>query len=538
MSQPAESTMPSLEPLDVTRGSSGPPRAGSSQFPFALKSPIDGAALSDVVVTPLASLEGMLSAAREAQPLWAAVPLDERIRIIGKVKSRILDRAEEVAKCLNREVGKPEEEAILGEVLPTADGVDYWCAHIEDLLEPEELELDGTSYPRKSGVTTREARGVVALISPWNLPVALPLRTLVPALLAGNAILFKPSEVSPRSGQLVFELFDGILPKNVVQIIQGGGALGAALTAMDVDLVCFTGSVETGKKVALACALRLSPCSLELGGKDAAIVLADANLERAANGVVWGALMNAGQNCAGIERVYVEASIAPAFTAKVTELVLGLRMGVDVGPLTTKMQQNIVVGHVSLARSEGGRILAGGQAVGRGYGYAPTVMAIESDETPLMKDETFGPVIPIAVVANADEAIARANATRYGLTASVWTKNVKRGLEIGKKLRAGVVTVNNHSFTGALPGAPWSGHGETGYGITNSPLALDALTRPRFTLVDRNSATREMWWYPYTPALRTVALSLATLRSDSKGIVEKARALFRLVGGFMLRWRV
>jgi acyl-CoA reductase-like NAD-dependent aldehyde dehydrogenase len=536
MPEPVESTMPSLEPLDVTRGVAE--RGLVSQSPFSRTSPIDGALLPDVEATAIADIPAVLSAAREAQANWAAVPLDERIRIVAQVKSRILDRAEEFARCVEREVGKPDVETLLGEVLPTADGVDYWCEHIEELLGSRELELDTRIYPHKNGVTTREPRGVVALLCPWNFPVALPLRTLVPALLAGNAVIFKPSEVSPRSGQLVFDLFERLLPKNVLQIVQGGSATGAALSAMDVDLVCFTGSVEAGKKVALACAERLALCALELGGKDAAIVLADANLDRAANGVVWGALMNAGQNCASIERVYVEASVAPAFTAKVAEIVLGLRMGVDVGPLTTKAQQATVDSHVSRARAEGARILAGGQVLERGYGYAPTVLTVTSDATPLMRDETFGPVVPIAVVQTVEEAIARINASRYGLTASVWTKNVRHGLAIGKKLRVGTITINNHAFTGALPGAPWSGYGDSGYGITSSPLALDALTRPRFTLVDRNRAKREMWWFPYTSTLRTIALSLAILRSETKGAVAKARALLALVSALLLRFRV
>ncbi|MEO8799566.1 MAG: aldehyde dehydrogenase family protein [Polyangiaceae bacterium] len=496
--------------------------------PFAATSPIDGEALDAVLATPLADLPAMVQKAREGQQTWGALSPYERIKVLRAVKDRVLDRAARFADVVHREVGKPKVEVVLGEVLPSADVVVYWCDQIEELLDPTDVTLDSLSYPGKSGTLYRDPRGVIALITPWNYPVALPLRSLLPALLAGNAVLFKPSEVSPRSGALVQELFEGLLPAGVLQIVQGGGDAGAALSASDVDLVIFTGSVATGRKVAHACAERLSPCSLELGGKDAAIVLADANLDRAANGVVWGALTNAGQNCAAIERVYVEKSIADAFRAKVVEVVKALPAK-DVGPLTTEAQRATVVKHVADAQEKGGKLLAGGEKAEKGYGYSPAVLSVDDDANQLMTDETFGPVIPIAVVDNAEQAIERANASRYGLTASIWTKKVRVGEALAKKLRAGVVTINNHAFTGALPAAPWSGQGETGYGITNSPLALDAMTRPRFVLVDKNKAKRELWWYPYTPTLETIAYTFCVLRSGTSGIFKKLGAIFTLI---------
>jgi acyl-CoA reductase-like NAD-dependent aldehyde dehydrogenase len=487
-------------------------------------------------------VSAVVARARAAQPAWAALTVAERVRRIRPVKDRVLDRAEAIAAVVCEEVGKPAVEALLGEVLPSADVVQYWSKTIEELLEPNDLELDAMAYPGKDATLEREARGVIAVIMPWNFPVALPLRTLVPALLAGNAVVFKPSEVTPRSGALVAELFAGILPDGVLGLVQGAGEVGAALCGADVDLVVFTGSVATGRKVAHACAERLVPSSLELGGKDAAIVLADANLERAANGVVWGAMMNAGQNCASIERVYVEKEIVEEFTEKVRDVVAKLRPGVDIGPLATTAQRAVVAWHVAEAKAAGATIVEGGAEVDDGDGkptreYAPTVVRVQDDDTALMRDETFGPVLPIAVVDDVDEAIRRANASRYGLTASLWTKDRKRALVLARKLRAGVVTINNHGFTGALPDAPWSGHGETGWGITGSPLALDALTRPRLVLADRSRGASELWWYPYTPALRTVATTMATLRSSTQGLVTRLQALFRLVGAMLARAR-
>ena len=488
--------------------------------------------------TPSSDIGSVVAAARKAQPEWAALEPSARAVAIAPVKDRVLDKAEHISKTLRDELGKPEVESLLAEVLPSGDVVDFWCKSIEELLVPTPVELDAVAYPGKTGSISRAARGVVAVIMPWNFPVALPLRTIIPALLAGNAVVFKPSEVSPRAGAIVAELFEGLVPKGVLGLVQGGAEAGAALCEADVDLVVFTGSVRAGRKVAHACAERLIPCSLELGGKDAAIVLADANLERAAQGIVWGAMSNAGQNCAAIERVYVEKPIADKLTKRIAEITKSLRFKEDVGPLATEAQRGIVASHVDDAKkTTGAKVLAGGERLDEGFGYAPTVIELTTDDTPLMRDETFGPVLPIRVVESVDEAITHANDSKYGLTASIWTKKLEKGRELAARLRAGVVTINNHAFTGALPQAPWSGYGETGYGITNSPLALDALTRPRFVLVDASRQKRELWWYPYTPALRTIATSFAKLRSRTTPIVDKARALFSLIGAFIARMR-
>ncbi len=531
----ASATAPAEAPTPAPTADAAPaddPAAGRPATPaptLAEPTPSKG-----IPFTRPADVAAIVARARAAQPAWAALPIEDRIRALRKVKDRVLDSAEAIGAEVHRETGKPDIEAILGECLPTADVVDYWTRSIEEMLVPTEVDIDRVAYPGKTGWTFREARGTVALITPWNYPVALPLRTLVPALLSGNAVVWKPSEVTAGSGALVAALFEGLLPDGVFGVAHGAGDVGQALAEADVDLVVFVGGVATGKKVAKACAERVSPCSLELGGKDAAIVLADANLERTANGVVWGALTNSGQNCGAVERVYVVSSIADAFVEKVKAEVARLRPGFEVGPMTTERQREIVAGQVADEVARGGKVVQGGDTSRRFI--PPIVVRVDSDASILMQEETFGPVIPIAVVADAEEAIARANASKYGLTASIWSKNTDAAEKLAQRLRAGVITINNHAFTGAMPGAPWSGYAHTGSGVTNSPFALDALTRPRFVLTDTSGAKRELWWYPYNSGLRQVALSMALLRSRSTGLFAKIAAVFALVGGFLKRF--
>lgn len=478
----------------------------------------------------------MVARARAAQPAWARTTAHDRAALIAGVKKRLLARAEEIAALLRQECGKPIEEAALAEVLPNADLVDYWTASIEELLEDTPVDLDPLAYPGKSGRVRRDPRGVVALITPWNYPVAIPLRTLIPALLSGNAVVFKPSEITPRAGALVASLFDGLLPEGVLQLAQGGADVGAALIEAGVDLVVFTGSVATGKKIAVACAERLIPTSLELGGKDAAIVLADCNLERAARGVIWGAFTNAGQNCASIERVYVERAVADRFVERVVALTRELRPGVDTAVMTTARQHAVARRHLDEAVAAGAEVLAGGArgAEEGSLAFPPTVVKLEGGDTPLLTEETFGPILPIVVVESADEAVERANASRFALTTSIWTKRYAEAQEMARRLRSGVVTINNHGFTAAIAAAPWTGTGDSGHGVTNGPHALAELTRPRFVLEDRNGAKQELWWYPYTPALRAVAFAMARARGGA-GFFGRIAAFFQLLSALPRR---
>ncbi len=471
---------------------------------------------SETSEAPEHHLSDVVARAREAQEKWAALGLDERAYRLRAVGTRVLTRAEEIARTIRDETGKPETEALATEVLPVADIVDYWTHQIESLLEPADIELDPVVYPRKTGRIERVPHGLLAIITPYSSPLFLPLRHVIPALLAGNAILFKPSSRTPRTTNLIVSLFADVLPPDLLTVLVGGADVGRELIRAGADRVFFTGSMASGRDVAVACAREFVPCSLELGGKNAALVLDDAPIERTAQGIVWAAFAGAGQSSASVERVYVVRAVADKLTERIVAVTKTLRPEVDYGPLATEERVAIVSRQLEEAVRQGAEVLTGGAPDTTGARiFPPTVVRLSHHAATLLREETFGPVLPIVAVDDVDKAIELVNASPQRLTASVWTGRTRRGRSLARRMRVGVVTINHHGFTASIPAAPWSGVGHSGNAVVHGPLALEGYTRPKVTLTDGCRRSRELWWYPYDDTFRRLLLQTARMRSGS-----------------------
>jgi acyl-CoA reductase-like NAD-dependent aldehyde dehydrogenase len=469
---------------------------------LALDSPVDRRRIGELEIDGSADVDRAVHRARAAQPAWAAREVGERAAILRAAVDVIVARRAEIADTVRAETGKPRAEALGVEIVPACDFLTHWTARAGRDLRTHRQRLHGYLRPLKKLYIQYQPLGVVGVITPWNAPFVLTLNPVVQALLAGNTVVFKPSEVTPQSGEWVARvLHEAGVPEDVVQVLRGDGETGAALVGSELDKVCFTGSVATGREIAAACARRLLPCTLELGGKDAMIVCADADLERAAAGAVYLSMFNTGQVCMSIERIYVVDSVADEFIRLVMEKTSKLTCGpgdTDIGPLFWDRQLDIVACHLDDAKAKGAELVVGGaRSAGNGLYFQPTVVVGATHDMRLMTEETFGPVAAIMRVADEDEAIRLANDSKYGLSGSVFTKDPAKARRIAARLDTGSVVHNDAAVIYGVPEAPFGGRKDSGLGQVNGIDALRGFAYAQPVLIDRWQPKRESIWYPY-----------------------------------------
>jgi succinate-semialdehyde dehydrogenase/glutarate-semialdehyde dehydrogenase len=466
-----------------------------------------GRVVAEVRATPVEGVPEIMARAHAAQREWAARSIESRCAALRKLRDAIYEHRDEITQVISLETGKPHVEAVFSELILALDTTDFLARRASEWLRPERVPHHNIAVKAKTGWLQFEPHGVIAVISPWNYPFSIPISEIVPALAAGNAVLLKPSELTPQVGALIEKIGAAAnLLGGILQVLQGGGALGAAIIEAKPDKVCFTGSVATGRRIAEACARLLIPTVLELGGKDAMIVLGDADLDMASSAAVWGAFTNCGQACLSVERIYVDASIAEQFRRMCVEKTGKLRLGpprdadAEIGPMIRPSQMEKVEEQLRDGVAKGARILAGGRRradLGPSF-FEPTVVANVNHSMKLMREETFGPVLAIAAVHSADEAIALANDSEFGLSASVWTRDSELGKAVASRLRAGSVMVNDVASYYGVCEAPHGGSGASGWGRAHSRLGLLEMVRVKYVDVDRMPRTPKSWWYGYS----------------------------------------
>jgi acyl-CoA reductase-like NAD-dependent aldehyde dehydrogenase len=471
-----------------------------------VENPATGQVIGTVPDLGAQAVAELAARGRAAQPEWEAYGFEGRARVMRRAQKWLMDNSERVVETIVSETGKTYEDAQFAEIAYAANAFGFWAKEGPSYLADERVKSSQLLVKGKRLILRYRPLGLIGVIGPWNYPLTNSFGDCIPALMAGNSVILKPSEVTPLTSLLLAEgLRECGLPENVMQVATGRGPTGAALVE-HVDMVMFTGSTRTGRKVAEAAAGRLIPVSLELGGKDPMIVLSDADLERAANFAAYYSMQNAGQTCISIERVYVEEPVYDEFVAKVTEKVRALRVGkpegpgtVEVGAITFPPQLETIKDHVTDATAKGARVLVGGKEVeGPGRFFQPTVLVDVDHSMKIMTEETFGPTLPIMKVRDAEEAVRLANDSPYGLGASVFTRDAEKGEAIARRLEAGAANVNDALINYTVLELPMGGAKASGLGSRHGAGGIRKYCSQQAIVVTaRMAMKREVHMYPY-----------------------------------------
>lgn len=493
-------------------------------------SPSTGEIIDEVSLAGEGEIEKALQAA------WEGVGKEVPRKLFSRLREVLSRRAEEVAELIAREQGKPVTEALAAEIYPSLSYIAFLEEKGEEFIRDKEMPPEEPMFSDRRGRLIVKPTGITLAISPWNYPFAIPFLDIVASIFASSPVLFRPSSLTPLVGLKIAELFQeaGFPPFSLQVLITTHGDAERIIRDPRVSTVMFTGSLEVGKKIGTIAGEELKRAVLELGGKDAMVVFEDANLERAVNGALWAGFMNAGQTCASVERLIIHHEIAPSFLKALRNKVKKLRVGdplndgVDMGPMVSENQREKVLSMLS-----SGEILAGGNPIeGKGFFMEPTLVYEPPEDSPLWQEEVFGPVISIKTFKTEEEALRLANNSKYGLTASVWTKDRERARRVSEKLEAGVVTVNDHLSSYAEPSAPWGGVKGSGLGRTHGSFALREVLQPKYIMEDFSRRKKLLWWFPYGKRSRKIMLLASRMlygKSKLKALLELLPYLGRLL---------
>ncbi|HVE68786.1 MAG TPA: aldehyde dehydrogenase family protein [Solirubrobacteraceae bacterium] len=508
-------------------------------------SPATGELLGAVPTVAPEGVQGIVDEVAQVQPFWAQLPLVERGRHLRRAAQVILDEIDDIRDLIAREQGKPRTEAYLMEIVPTIDAL-HWVADAgPEVLGDEKVPFPQPYFKTKRGRFAYEPLGVVGVIAPWNYPWTIPLGEVAMALMAGNGVVLKPASLTCLIGERIRQVFERAgLPEGIVRTVHGGGAVGQALVESSVAKVFFTGSVEVGRGVGETCARAMKGSVLELGGKDPMLVLADAHVPNAVSGALWGGFANAGQTCSGIERVYVMREVADRFLAGVVagakRLTVGDPLSYDtqVGPMVSRDQFETVRELVDDAVENGATLECGGPVEVPGLDgdfYAPAVLTGVTHDMRIMREEIFGPVLPVMVVESEDEAVALANDSEFGLGASIWTRDRPRAERMAREIESGMVWINDHMYSHGACQCAWGGVKDSGLGRAHSKFGFYECVNVKL-IATEPGWVRNFWWHPYDETLargiRATAKLLYSARDADRqaALREGAGPLLKLAG--------
>jgi acyl-CoA reductase-like NAD-dependent aldehyde dehydrogenase len=489
--------------------------------------------VGQVKATPIGEISKKVEAARKAYYSWKQVTLKERVKILRRMQQLLLERSEDIAKLITAEMGRPYTESLVIELQASVDLMGYCASQANRLLRDRPLHLHHLLFKRRKSLLDIQPLGVMGIITPWNWPLLIPLGFILPAILSGNAVVFKPSELTPLVGEEIRKIcIDAGIPEGVFQLVQGPGSAGKALVSSGVNKIFFTGSTSVGRHVMEQASHSLINVVLELGGSDPAIVCEDVDIENATSGIVWGTMNNCGQNCNSIERVYVHQSVSDEFINRVIQKIQKLKIGdgmelsTDMGPLASAKQLKKVKEFIHQTKRKGAEILFGGKAISHlhGYYFQPTVILWNKMIPILPEEEIFGPVMIVTPVEDIQKAIELANQSHFGLSASVWTRDLKQGEWIANQLETGSVMINDSVVSFGVPEASWTGVKNSGIGWVHGDKGFDEMVNIQHIHVDPQYHSQKFWWFPYSEKMM-LGLRAGLVFLFHKNIFKKLKAV-------------